>query len=120
MGENEQQARPGQQRQQGAIRSVGHGPRGFCPGGTSGNSPAFQRRGGQNRDPRPEGTTEDTRCPQPSLRDAPLFRFADPALKRRAIPGSPSGAKRRGELTDGFNRSKGNARQLDAKRNRHY
>jgi len=45
--------------------------------------------------PRPEGTTENARCPQPSLRDGPLFRFTDPALKRRAILGSPSGAKRR-------------------------
>ena len=67
--------------------------------------PAFQRRGGQSRDPRPEGTTENTRCPQPSLRDGPLFRFADPALKRQAIVGSPSGAKRRRELTDGFSRT---------------
>ena len=89
----------------GAIKRVGHGPRGFCPGGTSGNSPAFQRRGGQNRDRRPEGTVENTRCPQPSLWDGPLFRFPDPALKRRAILASPSGAKRRRELSDGFNRT---------------
>jgi hypothetical protein len=34
--------------------------------------------------PRPEGTTENGRAPLPSLRDALLFRFADPALKRRA------------------------------------
>jgi len=32
-----------------------------------------------------------------------LFGFAHPALKRRAILGSPFGAKRRRELTDSFN-----------------
>ena len=34
-----------------------------------------------------------------------LFRFAHPALKRRAIFGSPSGAKSRRELTDSSNRT---------------
>jgi hypothetical protein len=35
----------------------------------------------------------------------PRFRSAHPALKRRAILGSPFGAKRRRELTDTFNRT---------------
>jgi len=74
--------------QWGAIKGAGHRPRELCPGGTSGNSPAFQRRGGQKRDPRPEGTTENTPCFQPSLRDAPRFQFADPALKRLSLPTS--------------------------------
>jgi len=73
----------------GVIESVGHGPREFCPGGTFGISPAFQRRGGQKRDPRPEGTIEDTRRPQSSLRDGTFFRVADPALKRRAYSQKP-------------------------------
>ena len=90
----------------GPTKSVGHASRKFCPGGTSDNSPAFQRRVGQGRDPRPEGTTEDPHCFQPSLRDGPHFRFADPALKRRAILGSPFGAKRRRKLTDSFNRTR--------------
>jgi len=35
-----------------------------------------------------------------------LFWFGHPALKRRAILGSPFGAKRRRELTDSFNRTR--------------
>jgi hypothetical protein len=42
-----------------------------------------------------------------------LFGFAHPALKRRAILGGPSGAKRRREPTDSSNRSVWRPARLD-------
>ena len=43
-----------------------------CPGGTSGNSPAFQRRDQPADKPRPEGTAENQGPLRPSLRDLSL------------------------------------------------
>jgi hypothetical protein len=62
-------------------RSVGHAYRKLGPGGTSDNSPAFQRRGGEKRDSRPEGTIENTPCPQPSLRDGWMLSIRSPGVE---------------------------------------
>src|SRR5687768_12394238 len=73
-------------------RFVARLDRPFIPKGHHENSPAFQPRGPMGMRLSPEGTVEWIRRlqVQPSLRDS-FFVRRDPALKRRAIVGSPFG-----------------------------
>ncbi len=81
-------------RSSAAIKSGGHAPRKCCPGGTSENSPAFQRRGARKGILVPKGRPRRPLALSRPFGTDLLFRFADPALKRRAIFGSHSGAWR--------------------------
>ena len=54
----------------------------FCPGGTSENSPAFQRRDQSADKSRPEGTAENQGLIRPSLRDLSLGTSKPPRLGR--------------------------------------
>ncbi len=67
------------------------GPKRHHPEGMAENSPAFQRRDRHDQAWSPEGTTEIGRLSRPfGTYPSP---DANPALKRRAIFGCPSGAE---------------------------
>ena len=68
----------------------------LCPGGTSDNSPTFQRwEPAPAARQVPQGRLTDGAGFQPSLRDLCISKHAYPTLKRWAIIGHPSGMRSR-------------------------
>jgi len=88
------------------LKASGVGPGGFVPEGHPGIARRFNAGEARKGTLVPKGRLRILVALSRPFGTELLFRFAYPALKRRAIPGSPSGAEGRHRLTDSFNRAR--------------